>query len=273
VSPKHVNLRDELRVRPGSRIDLSKIDPADAHGFTKDGSADELARGLDRLRSLQERIWAEHRHKVLVILQGIDAAGKGGTIEHVMGAMNPAGAPVTSFKVPSQLELDHDYLWRVHARTPGKGEIAVFDRSHYEDVLVVRVHDIVPMSVWSRRYDQINDFERLLAEEGTTIVKFFLYIDRDEQRERFQARLDEPYKRWKFRLGDLEERKLWDNYIEAFEDAMSRCSTEIAPWYVVPANRKWFRNLAVADILADTLDDLDPRYPEPTEDLSGVVVE
>jgi PPK2 family polyphosphate:nucleotide phosphotransferase len=273
VSPKRTNLRDLLRVPPGSRVDLSKVDPTEAHGFTKDGSADELASGLERLRSLQDRIWAEHRHRVLVILQGIDAAGKGGTIEHVMGAMNPAGCPVTSFKVPSTLELDHDYLWRVHARTPGKGEIAVFDRSHYEDVLVVRVHEIVPKSVWSRRYDQINAFERQLAEEGTTIVKFFLYIDRDEQRDRFQARLDEPDKRWKFRLGDLEERKRWDDYIEAFEDVLSRCSSDHAPWYVIPANRKWFRNLAVADILADTLDDLDPHYPEPTEDLSGVVVE
>jgi PPK2 family polyphosphate:nucleotide phosphotransferase len=267
------SLRKALIVRPGTRVDLSKIDPGATHGVDKEDAPAELARGLGRLRSLQERIWAEHRHRVLVILQGIDAAGKGGTIEHVMGAMNPAGCPVTSFKVPSTLELDHDYLWRVHARTPGKGEIAVFDRSHYEDVLVVRVHDIVPKAVWSKRYDQINAFESLLADEGTTIVKFFLSIDRDEQRERFQARLDEPDKRWKFRLGDLEERKRWDEYIAAFEDALSRCSTEAAPWYVIPANRKWFRNLAVANILAETLEDLDPRYPEPTEDLTGVVVE
>jgi len=267
------NLRAELRVHPGRRVKLAGIDPSATYGYSKDEAADELARGLDRLRSLQERIWAEHRHKVLVILQGIDAAGKGGTIEHVMGAMNPAGCPVTSFKVPTALELDHDYLWRIHARTPGTGEIAVFDRSHYEDVLVVRVHELVPKSTWSRRYDQINAFESLLTEEGTTIVKFFLYIDRDEQRERFQARLDEPDKRWKFRLGDLDERKRWDDYMAAFEDALSRCATEAAPWYVVPANRKWFRNLAVANILADTLDDLDPRYPEPTEDLRGVVIE
>ncbi len=273
MSRTRENLADALRVRPGSRVDLAKLDPSESHGFRKDDADEELERGLARLHELQERIWAEHRHKVLVVLQGIDAAGKGGTIEHVMGAMNPAGCPVTSFKVPTEPELDHDYLWRVHARTPGRGEIAVFDRSHYEDVLIVRVHDLVPKSVWSKRYDQINAFERLLAEEGTTIVKFFLYIDRDEQRERFQARLDEPDKRWKFRLGDLEERKRWDEYIEAFEDALSRCSTDVAPWYIVPANRKWFRNLAVADILADTLEALDPRYPEPTEDLSGVVVE
>jgi PPK2 family polyphosphate:nucleotide phosphotransferase len=273
VSPKQPNLRTVLRVDPERRVDLATIDPSESFGHTKEGSARDLARGLDRLRSLQERIWAEHRHKVLVILQGIDAAGKGGTIEHVMGAMNPAGCPVTSFKVPSALELDHDYLWRVHARTPGTGEIAVFDRSHYEDVLVVRVHGLVPKSVWSRRYDQINAFEKLLGDEGTTILKFFLYIDRDEQRERFQARLDEPDKRWKFRLGDLDERKRWDDYIDAFEDVLSRCSTEAAPWYVIPSNRKWFRNLAVTEILADTLDELDPRYPEPEEDLTGVVVE
>ena len=273
MSPSPVNLRDVLRVAPGSTVDLAGIDPSDTHGYRKDGAAAELERGLARLHDLQERIWAEQRHKVLVVLQGIDAAGKGGTIEHVMGAMNPAGCPVTSFKVPTEPELAHDYLWRVHAGTPGRGEIAVFDRSHYEDVLIVRVHDLVSKSVWSRRYDQINDFERLLAEEGTTIVKFFLYIDKDEQRERFQARLDEPDKRWKFRLGDLDERKRWNEYIEAFEEALSRCSTEVAPWYVVPANRKWFRNLAVADILADTLESLDPKYPEPTEDLSGVVIE
>ena len=269
---RSTDLRSALLVRPGTRFDLGKVDPAATHGFVKESSAEELTRGLERLRSLQDRIWAEQRHKVLVVLQGIDAAGKGGTIEHVMGAMNPAGCPVTSFKVPSQLELDHDYLWRIHARTPGKGEIAVFDRSHYEDVLVVRVHDIVPKKVWSRRYDQINAFERTLAEEGMTIVKFFLYIDRDEQRERFQARLDEPDKRWKFRLGDLEERKRWDDYIAAFQDALSKCSTAEAPWYVIPANRKWFRNIAVANILADTLDDLDPKYPKPTEDLRGIVV-
>ena len=273
MSPKPRSLRDALRVRPGSRVDLSAIDPAATHGFRKEEATTELSRGLARLHDLQERIWAEHRHKVLVILQGIDAAGKGGTIEHVMGAMNPAGCPVTSFKAPTQPELDHDYLWRVHARTPGRGEIAVFDRSQYEDVLIVRVHDLVPKATWTRRYDQINDFERLLVEEGTTIVKFFLYIDRDEQAERFRARLAEPDKRWKFRLGDLDERKRWDDYIAAFEDAISRCSTEGASWYVVPANRKWFRNLAVADILADTLEALAPQYPEPTEDLTGVVIE
>jgi PPK2 family polyphosphate:nucleotide phosphotransferase len=267
------DLRTALRVRPGRRLDLTKIDPAATHGWTKEAAAAELATGLERLTDLQDRLWAEGKHKVLVVLQGIDAAGKDGTLRHVMGAFNPQGCPVSAFKVPSAEELAHDYLWRVHRRAPGKGEIGVFNRSHYEDVLVVRVHEIVPRAAWSRRYDQINAFEKLLADEGTTIVKFFLYIDRDEQRERFQARLDDPTKRWKFRLGDLEERRLWDDYIAAYEDALSRCSTDQAPWYVIPSNKKWFRNLAVSDILADTLDDLDPRYPEPTEDLTGVVID
>jgi PPK2 family polyphosphate:nucleotide phosphotransferase len=267
------SLHDLLRVRPGTSVDLAKVDPAATHGHTKESAAEELQLELARLTDLQDRLWAEGKHRVLVVLQGIDAAGKDGTLGHVMGAFNPQGCPVTAFKVPSADELAHDYLWRVHRRVPGNGEIGVFNRSHYEDVLVVRVHDLVPKRVWSRRYDQINAFERTLAEEGTTILKFFLYIDRDEQRERFQARLDDPAKRWKFRLGDLEERKHWDDYIAAYEDALSRCSTDVAPWFVIPSNRKWFRNLAVTDILADALDELDPRYPEPEEDLTGVVVE
>jgi PPK2 family polyphosphate:nucleotide phosphotransferase len=267
------DLRVALRVRPGSRLELAKLDPAATHGHTKARSEADLAGGVERLTDLQDRIWAEGRQKVLVVLQGIDAAGKDGTVRHVMSAFNPQGCSVVPFKVPSAEELAHDYLWRVHRRVPAKGEIAVFNRSHYEDVLVVRVHDLAPKEVWSRRYDQINAFERLLVEEGTTIVKFFLYIDRDEQRARFQARLDDPSKRWKFRLGDLEERKRWDDYVAAFEDMLERCSTDDAPWYVIPANRKWFRNLAVAEILADTLDDLKPRYPEPEEDLAGVTVE
>jgi PPK2 family polyphosphate:nucleotide phosphotransferase len=190
-----------------------------------------------------------------------------------MSAFQPAGCTVTSFKVPTLPELAHDYLWRVHSRTPGKGEIGIFDRSHYEDVLVVRVHDIVPKAVWSKRYEHIKAWERMLADEGTTIVKFFLWISPDEQRERLQARLDEPDKRWKFRLGDLEERKRWDDYVAAYEEALERTSTDQAPWYVIPANRKWFRNLAVAEILGDTIEALDPQYPPPPEALTGVVVE
>jgi PPK2 family polyphosphate:nucleotide phosphotransferase len=266
-------LRDLLRVKPGSRVRLADVEPGETHGRDKESSAATLKAGLDRLSDLQDRLWAEARHPVLVVLQGIDTAGKGGTLKHVMGAFQPAGCSVTSFKVPSATELAHDYLWRVHQRTPGKGEIGIFDRSHYEDVLIVRVHDIVPKRVWSRRYDQINEWEKMLVDEGTTIVKFFLWISKDEQRERLQARLDEPDKRWKFRLGDLAERKRWDEYVAAYEEALERCSTAHAPWYVIPANRKWFRNLAVAEILGDTIEALKPAYPEPPEDLTGVVVE
>ncbi len=266
------NLRDAFKVRPGTRVKLAKIDPSATPGYTKESAAAELDRGLARLTDLQDRIWAESKRRVLVVLQGIDASGKDGTLRHVMGAFNPQGCPITAFKVPTSEELAHDYLWRAHRRVPGNGEIGVFNRSYYEDVLVVRVHDIVPKAVWSRRFDQINAFERMLVDEGTTIVKFFLYIDRDVQRERLQARLDDPTKNWKFRLGDLEERKRWDDYIAAYDDMLTRCSMAEAPWYVIPSNRKWFRNLAVADILGDTLDELKPRYPKPAEDLTGVVV-
>ncbi len=274
MSPKSASpLRDLLRVKPGSKVRLAKIDPAETHGRDKESTADDLEAGLARLTDLQDRLWAEQKHPVLIVLQGIDAAGKDGSVKHVMSAFNPMGCTVTSFKVPTPIELSHDYLWRVHQRTPGKGEIAIFNRSHYEDVLVVRVHDIVPKAVWSKRFDQINAFEELLTSTGTTILKFFLWIDRDEQRARFQDRLDDPAKHWKFRLGDLEERKLWDDYEAAFEDALGRCSTDAAPWYVIPSNRNWFRNLAIAEIVGDTLDALNPAYPPPPEDLTGVVVE
>jgi PPK2 family polyphosphate:nucleotide phosphotransferase len=270
---KRVDLSKALRVKPGATVRLADIDPDATHGRDKASAAEELQAGLDRLTDLQDRLWAEAKHPVLVVLQGIDTAGKGGTLKHVMGAFQPAGCSVTSFKVPTAPELAHDYLWRVHQRTPAKGEIAIFDRSHYEDVLVVRVRGFAPKAVWSKRYRHINDWERMLADEGTTIVKFFLWISKEEQRERLQARLDEPDKRWKFRLGDLEERKRWDDYVAAYDEALERCSTDHAPWYVIPADHKWFRNLAVAEILADTLDGLKPVYPQPPEDLTGVVVE
>jgi PPK2 family polyphosphate:nucleotide phosphotransferase len=266
-------LRQALRVKPGSRVRLASLDPAATFGHSKDASAAELAAGLARLTRLQDRLWAENKRRVLIVLQGIDASGKDGTVSHVMSAFNPMGCIVTSFKVPTPIEAAHDYLWRVHQRTPGNGEIAIFNRSHYEELLVVRVHDLVPKRVWSRHFDQINDFERLLSDEGTTILKFFLMIDRDEQKARLQSRIDDPSKNWKFKLGDLAERKLWDRYMVAYEDILRRCSTDYAPWYVIPANRNWFRNLAIADIVADTLEELDPRYPKPTDDLSGVVVE
>ncbi len=266
-------LRDVLRVKPGTRARLAKIDPGATFGFDKASAAPHTQRQLERLADLQDRFWAESRRSVLVVLQGIDAAGKDGTIGKVMEAFNPQGCVVSSFKVPTAEELAHDFLWRIHKRTPGKGEIGIFNRSHYEDVLVVRVHDLVPKRVWSRRYEQINDFERTLAEGDTTIVKFFLAIDRDEQRERFQARYDDPTRRWKFSMGDLEERKRWDAYQRAFDDALTKTSTAWAPWYVIPANHKWFRNLAVASILADTIAGLKPAYPAEPDLPTDLVIE
>ncbi len=265
------DLRPALLVKPGTRARLAKIDPNATFGFDKATAAPPTQRCLERLADLQDRLWAESRRSVLVVLQGIDAAGKDGTIGKVMEAFNPQGCVVSSFKVPTTEELAHDFLWRIHKRTPGKGEIGIFNRSHYEDVLVVRVHDLVPKRVWSRRYEQINEFERTLADAGTTIVKFFLAIDRDEQRERFQARYDDPTRRWKFSMGDLEERKRWDAYQQAFDDALTKTSTSWAPWYVIPANHKWFRNLAVASILADTIAGLKPAYP-PEPDLPADLV-
>jgi PPK2 family polyphosphate:nucleotide phosphotransferase len=268
------DFRRELRIEPGTRVRLAGRDLRDTLGWDKARAEPATTEELDRLADLQDRFWAESKRAVLVVLQGIDAAGKDGTIKKVMTAFNPQGSPVTSFKVPSVEELAHDYLWRVHRAMPRKGEIGIFNRSHYEDVLVVRVHDLVPRSVWSKRYDQINAFERHLAANGTTIVKFFLAIDREEQRARFQARYDDPTKRWKFSMGDLEERKRWDDYQAAFDEALSKTSTDVAPWYVIPANRKWFRNLAVATILADTIADLKPAYPPVAADVpTGLVIE
>jgi PPK2 family polyphosphate:nucleotide phosphotransferase len=267
------DLRSRLVVKPGTRVKVERLDPGATHGFEKKASAAATAKQMARLGDLQDRLWAESKHSVLVVLQGIDAAGKDGTISKVMEAFNPQGCPVTSFKVPTPEELAHDFLWRVHKRTPAKGEIGIFNRSHYEDVLVVRVHDLVPRTVWSKRYDQINDFERTLTEGGTTIVKFFLSIDRDEQRKRFQERYDDPTKRWKFKLGDLEERKLWDDYQAAFDEALTKTSTAAAPWYVIPANRNWFRNLAVATILAEVIGVLDPAYPPEPDLPPNLVVE
>jgi PPK2 family polyphosphate:nucleotide phosphotransferase len=267
------DLRSRLKVQPGNRARLGERDSGDAHGFDQDQAERVTTDQLARLAELQDRLWAESERAVLVVLQGIDSAGKDGVIRKVMTAFNPQGCPVTSFKVPSTEELAHDYLWRVHQHVPKKGEVGIFNRSHYEDVLIVRVHRLVPKRVWSRRYDQINDFERMLAETGTTVVKFFLSIDRDEQRERFQARYDDPRKRWKFSMGDLEERKRWDDYQAAFEDALTKTSTEAAPWYVIPANKKWFRDLAVASILADTMTRLRPVYPQPEDLPRDLVIE
>ena len=266
---------DRYKVLPGSQINLDDWDPADTGAFQGDkgDGKDRLKELNEELETLQELLWAEGKHKLLVVLQGMDTSGKDGTIRHVFQGVDPLGVRVAGFKVPTPIELAHDYLWRVHAQTPGRGEIVLFNRSHYEDVLVVRVHSLVPEEVWSKRYAHINDFERRLADEGTTILKLFLHIDLDEQKERLLARLDEPDKRWKFNRGDLKERKLWPEYTKAYEAVLSKTSTEWAPWYVIPANRKWYRNLAVATILVNTLKSLGMRYPQPEEGLDDVVVE
>jgi PPK2 family polyphosphate:nucleotide phosphotransferase len=266
------DFRQRYRVPPEGGLSLANLDPSDTAGVAKEEAGHQLDDALARLTDLQDRFWAEAKRALLVVLQGIDTAGKDGTIRRVVGAFNPQGVSVSTFKVPTPFELAHDYLWRVHQRTPGKGEIGVFNRSHYEDVLVVRVHRLAPESVWSRRYDHINAWERMLTDEGTTVVKFLLIIDRDEQRRRLQARLDDPTKRWKFSLGDLDERARWDDYTAAFDACLARTSTEWAPWYLIPANHKWFRDLAVAEILSDVLEELHPHYPQPKEDLSQVVV-
>jgi PPK2 family polyphosphate:nucleotide phosphotransferase len=263
------------RVTPGTKVDLAEIDPGSTKGFkgSKKDAEERLRELSERLEALQEALWAEHKHKVLVVLQGMDTSGKDGTISHVFEGVNPLGVRVAAFKAPTPEELDHDFLWRVHPKVPGKGEIAIFNRSHYEDVLAARVKRLVPPAVWRLRYRQINDFERLLAETGTVILKFFLHIDKDEQKKRFQARLEDPAKRWKFRRGDLDDRALWPDYMAAYEEALSRTSQKWAPWYVVPANKKWYRNLVVATVLVETLESLDIQLPEPEEDIEGVVIE
>lgn len=263
------------RVEPGRKVDLSEIDPRSTATYDGDkGEAREELLDLNqRLEVLQEELWAEAKHKVLVVLQGMDTSGKDGTIRHVFEGVNPLGVRVAAFKAPTEEERAHDFLWRVHPTVPGNGEIVIFNRSHYEDVLVARVRGLVPPEVWKPRFDQINDFERLLTQTGTVVLKFFLYISKDEQKERLQARLDDPLKHWKFRKGDLEDRALWDDYIAAYEDALSRTSQDHAPWYVVPSDRKWYRNLVIATILVEALEKLDIQVPPAEEDLRGVVVE
>jgi PPK2 family polyphosphate:nucleotide phosphotransferase len=269
-----MSIGDLLRVEPGSSPDLASIDTGGTPGFEGDKAAGRHR--LEELRAelagFEERLWAESKQSLLIVLQALDAGGKDGVIRKVITAFNPQGTRVAAFGVPTEEELRHDYLWRVHAQTPGKGRIGVFNRSHYEDVLVVRVAELVPDSVWRERYDQINAFEAHLAASGTRIVKFFLHISRDEQRVRLQKRLDNPEKQWKWSSGDLETRAKWADYQAAYTDALARCSTADAPWFVIPADNKWYRDLAVAEILAETARAMDPQWPEPADDVSGIVI-
>ncbi len=265
---------DTYHVPPNRKINLANWDP-DHNQFAtgdKEAAEIELKEIINELEALQELLYAEHKHKILIVLQAMDTGGKDGVIRHVFDGVNPQGVRVASFKVPTSIELDHDYLWRIHQQTPGKGEIVIFNRSHYEDVLVVRVHNLAPIEVWSKRFDQINAFERTLAEEGTTILKFFLNISKDEQKKRLQERRDDPTKQWKFNPGDLKERELWGQYMEAYEEVLSRTSTDWAPWYIVPANHKWYRNLVIGRVLVTTLQSLNMKYPRPVEDYSQMQI-
>lgn len=253
----------KLLVPPGKNVKLAKYDPADTFGYQDDDKTQaKLAKALKRLDDLQYLLYAEKKRALLVILQAMDAGGKDGTIRHVMSGVSPQGCTVTSFKEPTPEELAHDFLWRIHRAVPGKGMFGIFNRSQYEDVLVVRVHELVPKKTWQTRYDEINRFEKNLVENDVVILKFFLHISKKEQKKRLEERLTDPYKKWKVSKSDFTERKYWDDYMEAYEDAISRCSTESAPWFIIPANHKWFRNLAVSRILVETLEDLDMHFPK-----------
>jgi PPK2 family polyphosphate:nucleotide phosphotransferase len=266
-----MNYFNRFQVEPGSKVDLGKVDAGfkDKHE-SHEHALPEIDTYRQKLRDLQNLLYAEDKHSLLICLQGRDAAGKDGTINHVLGAMNPQGCTVAGFKVPTREEAAHDFLWRYHKAVPGRGRVAIFNRSQYEDVLVVRVHKLVPKEVWSTRYDRINDFERMLHEGGTRILKFFLHIDPEEQLERFKRRIDDPARRWKISEADYAERPYWDAYTEAFEEALSKCSTRHAPWFIIPSNHKWFRDLAVSRIVVETLEDLHMKFPAPTVNLDEI---
>ncbi|MEL7498124.1 MAG: polyphosphate kinase 2 family protein [Planctomycetota bacterium] len=261
-------------VKPDEKIRLKDI-PSDFEdtSYDKKTAYAKIEENAEEMAALAKILYAENRRSILLVLQGMDTAGKDGTIRAVMRGMNPTSCQVSSFKKPSEVELDHDFLWRVHQVVPRRGNIGIFNRSHYEDVLVVRVHSLVPEKTWKKRYELINDFEKLLTETDTKIVKCFLHISKDTQRERLQARLDDPDKHWKFNLGDLSERKLWSDYQDAYEDVLRKCSTVDAPWHIIPSDRKWYRNLVVSELLKKTLEDLDPKTPPPESDFKGIVVQ
>lgn len=262
---------DKFRVKADTKVDLGKIDAGfrDRHE-SHEHALPEIETYRRKLRDLQYLMYAENKRSLLICLQGRDAAGKDGTINHVLGAMNPQGCSVTGFKVPSTEEAAHDFLWRYHKAAPGRGRIGIFNRSHYEEVLVQRVHNLVTREIWSKRYQHINDFEKSLAENGTHILKFYLHIDPQEQLARFRQRLEDPQRHWKISQGDYDERPFWDAYTEAFEAALGKCSTDYAPWFIIPANHKWFRNLAISKIVVETLEALDMQFPVPKVDIENI---
>jgi PPK2 family polyphosphate:nucleotide phosphotransferase len=267
------DLHKRLLVKPGAKVDLSDFDPSDTmHVGDKDEAKHQLEVDAEAIDVLQDRLYAEGRRALLIILQGMDTSGKDGTVRAVFSRTGPMGIAVTAFKKPSEVELAHDFLWRIHRATPQRGTIGIFNRSQYEDVLIGRVRSLASAEVIEHRYDQINAFEDMIS-SSTRIVKFMLHISKDEQRERLQARLDEPHKNWKFEPGDVAERKLWGDYMEAYEKMLQRCSTKVAPWYVIPSNKKWARNAAIATIVRATLEDMDPRYPTPDWDPASFTIE
>jgi PPK2 family polyphosphate:nucleotide phosphotransferase len=266
-----MDYRKEFRVNPDIKVKLSKLDPSYKGKHESEGEAkQEIEASCQKLFHQQALLYAEHKHAILVVLQALDAGGKDGTIKHVFTTLNPQGASVASFKQPTSTELAHDFLWRVHPHAPGKGEIVIFNRSHYEDVLVTRVHKLIDRETWTKRYQRIRDFEALLAENGTIVLKFFLHISREEQLARFEQRLDDPHRNWKISESDYSERALWDDYIEAFDDTISATSAKHAPWYVIPSNHKWFRNLAVSQIMVYTMEELKLAFPPPSVDLADI---
>ena len=261
---------DRFRIPPGERVHLQDFDPSYKWNEDKKSAAEKIVKLSDKMGDLQQQLFAERKRSLLVCLQALDAGGKDGVIKHVIGSMNPDGCRVANFKEPSQEELAHDFLWRIEAQMPRKGEVAIFNRSQYEDVLIVRVHNLVPKEIWSKRYDEINDFERRHIENGTRILKFFLHISKQEQLERFEQRLDDPAKRWKISEADYEEREYWDDYLRAYEDALARCNTEESPWFVIPADHKWFRDLAISEIIVATLEGMKIQVPQPTVDIEEI---
>ncbi|MBD2776563.1 polyphosphate kinase 2 family protein [Iningainema tapete] len=260
------------RVRSEQPIVLAEVDPNAAEDYKKKDIEDELEHQRKRLQNLQERLYAEHQRSLLIVLQAMDTGGKDGTIKHVFGGLNPQGCQVWSFKKPSDEESSHDFLWRYHLRSPQRGMISIFNRSHYEDVLIVRVKQLVPEEVWQKRYQLINEFEHMLTLNNIRVIKFFLHVSKDEQKRRLESRLQDPDKHWKFSSNDIKERQYWDDYQTAFEDAINNCSTTYAPWYVVPANKKWYRNLVVARTIADTLESMNPQYPPAEVGLENIVI-
>jgi PPK2 family polyphosphate:nucleotide phosphotransferase len=266
-----MNYLERFKVAPGSKVKLKKMEPDFTDGQKSHKSAAKvIAHDQEKLRELQDLLFAEHEHSLLICLQAMDTGGKDGVIKHVLGAMNPQGCRVAAFKEPSAEERAHDFLWRAHKPAPARGEVVIFNRSHYEDVLIVRVHNLVPKAVWSRRYEEINGFESELAANGTQILKFFLHISKEEQLKRFKERLDDLSKHWKISEADYKERAYWDDYVAAYEEALSRCSTKCAPWFVIPANHKWFRDLAIARIVVEHLESLKMQYPKPTANMKRV---